>query len=168
MQQRQSVQDILLVEFHDLQLGEQQFRQRNRRGLHVEPFAEGDRVGHPEGADEDIHLPVVSLVEEQQPLPAVDRVKADLRRVAQSLEEPLSLGRRAFRRDPVGVPVLAPEHRKEAILRPQLDRYPAEQPEGRPPPFRLVGDAQGLLDHVGPDIAHAFNDTFRPPLLPVL
>ena len=71
---------------------------------------------HPEGADEDVHLPTVLLVEEQQSLPTVDRVKANLGRVAQSLEELLRVGRHAFRCDPIRVAVLAPEHRKEAIL----------------------------------------------------
>src|SRR3712207_7982194 len=49
--------------------------------------------------------------EEEEPLPAVDRVEADVRRVADGVEEPLRLGRFAPGHDPVEVGVLALEGR---------------------------------------------------------
>src|ERR687897_2804120 len=48
VQQREGVTDVLLIELHDLELGEQQLGQRDRNGLECEPLAEWYLVGHPE------------------------------------------------------------------------------------------------------------------------
>src|SRR5215211_322781 len=156
VQERQGIPNVLLVELYDLQLGQQQLRERNRHRFQSQPLAEADLVAHLEGADEDVHLPAVLLVEEEEALAAVERVETNLGRVAQTLEEPLRLPRGAPGHDPVQVGVVALERRVEAVLRPQLDRHPPEKPENEVLPIRLLGDAQGLLGHVGTDVAHPF------------
>src|SRR3712207_8842710 len=80
--------------------------------------------------------------EEEEPLPAVDRVEADVRRVADGVEEPLRLGRFAPGHDPVEVGVLALKGRVQPVLRPQPDGYPAEEPDRGAVVFCLLGGAQ--------------------------
>src|SRR5215216_1629806 len=154
VQERQGIADVLLVELYDLQLGQEQLRQRDRHGLQGEPFAEADLVGHPEDADENIHLPIVLLVEEQQAFLAVDRVEAHVWPVAHGLEESLRVGRRASSSDPIQIGVLALECRMETIFRPQLDRHPTKQPEGETLPVGRLCDAHGFFHHVGPNVTH--------------
>src|SRR5215218_8009152 len=112
-EQRQGITYVLLVELYDLQLGKQQLRQRDRHRFQGQPLAEADLVAHPEDADEDVHLPVVLLIEEKKALPAVDRVETNLGRVAQTLEETLRLPRGTLGCDPVEVGVIALEGRTE-------------------------------------------------------
>src|SRR3712207_2300578 len=155
VQQSQRVPDVFLVELDDLELGQEQFGQRDRQGLNVESLAKAYLVGHPEGAHQDVHLTIVLAVKVQQSLLTVHRVEANVGLVAQSLEKALHLGRCAPRCDPIQVGVLALERGVEAILGPQLDRHPTEQPERKTLPVGLPRDAQGLFDDVGPEITHA-------------
>src|SRR5215212_4055634 len=120
VQQREGVADILLVELYDLELGEQQLCQRDRNGLDGEPLAERYLVGHPEGADQDVDLPFVLLVEEKEALLAVDRVESDVWYVAYGVEELLRVRRLALGHDPVQVGVFALEGGVQTVLRPQL------------------------------------------------
>src|SRR3712207_3995344 len=48
----------------------------------------------------------------------------------------------------------------ETVRDPQLDGPPAEKPESQVLPLGLLGETQGLLGHVGSDLAH------RPPHAP--
>ena len=91
VQEGEGVADVLLVELDDLELREQELGQRDRERLQGHTLAEGYLVAHPEGADQDVDLPVVLLVEVKQALPAVHRVEPRLRNVSQGLEELLRL-----------------------------------------------------------------------------
>src|SRR5829696_1222363 len=127
VQEGEGVADVLLVELDDLELRKQELRQRDGERLHGHTVAEGDLVAHPEVADEDVDLPVVPLVEEEQPLPAVHRVEPRLRNVPQGLEEPLRLGGFALRCDPIQVRVLP----LEAGARPSRARTLTATPPSR-------------------------------------
>ena len=111
----------------DLELRQEQFGQRDSQWLQGETVAETDLVTHLEGADQDIHLTPVLLVEEQQPLAPVERVEPCLGLVALILKKPLRFGGGPFRRDPIEIRVPALESRVQAILCPDPDRQSPEQ-----------------------------------------
>jgi hypothetical protein len=145
VEQQDGVADVLLVELDDLELGEQQLRQRYRRGVELEALGERDLVAHAEGADEDVDLPAVVVVEEQRALARVHRVERDVRvvaRVAQQLVEParITLGD-----GEVEVLVLAIERRRH-LRGPQADGHPAQEAQvdsglrGEPEKALALGD----------------------------
>ena len=61
VEERDRVTHVLLVQLDDLELREQQLRQRHRLALRGEPALERDLVTHPERADEHVDLPVVRV-----------------------------------------------------------------------------------------------------------
>src|SRR5215211_8328180 len=103
VQEGKGVADVLLVELDDLELGKQELRERDGERLHGHTVAEGNLLAHPELTDKHVDLPVVLLVEVQEPLPAVERVEARLGNVSEGLEEPLHLGGFALLCDPIEV-----------------------------------------------------------------
>ncbi len=75
------VVDVALVplcELHDLQLGEQELRQRDRERLLFQAVGDRDLVAHREVADENVELAGIGLVVEEQPPGSVpDRAGQD-------------------------------------------------------------------------------------------
>src|SRR5215211_2552230 len=155
VQEGEGVADVLLVELDDLELREQQLSERDGERLHGHTVPEGDLVAHPEVADKDVDLPVVLLVEVKQPLPTVHRVEPRLRNVSQGLEEPLRLGGFTLLRNPIQVSVLSLEGGLQAVVRAYFYGHPSKQAKRQVSALGLLGDADGLLDHIGPDIFRA-------------
>src|ERR671920_1392771 len=155
VQEGEGVADVLLVELDDLELRKQELSQRDGKRLHGHTVPEGDLVAHPEVADEDVDLPVVLLVEVEQPLPAVHRIETCLRNVSKGLEEPLHLGGLTLLCDPIQISVLPLEGGLYAVVRTYFYGHPSKQAKRHVVALGLLGDADGLLDHIGPDIFRA-------------
>ena len=113
----------------------------------VEPLLERDLVAHPERADEDVHLPLVRVVVEEEPFAAVHRVEAEVRLVADVAQELLQVARRLLRGREVEVLVLARERGRQAA-RPHVDGDAAEQADRQAGVARGVEDAAALGDDV--------------------
>ena len=127
LEERERVPDVLLVQLRDLELRQQQLGERDRDRIDLEPGVERDLVRHGEGAYEDVDLPVVVDVEEEEPLLPVQGVEGDVRLVTLVPEE---LGRPARplpRRDEVEVRVRAPECRQQVARRAEPDCHAAQE-----------------------------------------
>lgn len=86
-QQRARIQAVLGIEFDDLELGQQQVRERERFCVGVEAIRETDRMAHAECSDEHVELAPVVAVEEEQPAVPVHHVEARVRPIASGLEK---------------------------------------------------------------------------------
>src|SRR2546430_16172234 len=75
-----------LGELHDLQLREQELRQRNRQRLPFQAIGDGNLVAHREVADENVELAGIGLVIEEQAPGSVERVEHLIWYVARSEE----------------------------------------------------------------------------------
>jgi hypothetical protein len=146
-QERVDVVPVLCVQLHDLQLRHQELRERHGHGLDREPLRHRQDVAHLEGPDEDVHLPRVRLVVEEEPAGAVHRVEGSVRLVAFRDEELGDAPALALRRDEVDVAYLAPEGRVEVVAGVQHDRHAAQHAQrdsralgGPQQAHRLLGD----------------------------
>jgi hypothetical protein len=75
---REAVPDVLLVELGDLQLGEEKLGEWDRLLLERQAVTEPDLVRHAESGDEDVDLPPVLVVEEEEALVPVQRVEGNV------------------------------------------------------------------------------------------
>src|SRR5256712_2305771 len=80
---------VLRVNPHHLQLGQQQVSGRERLWMHLKPIVELERVTHAEGPDEDVELPRVALVIEEETAVAMQVVEAPVGNVTELAEQPL-------------------------------------------------------------------------------
>ena len=87
MQEVEDVALVLLVEREDLQLREEQVRERDRPRGDGEPPLERPHVTHLEPADEDVDAPLVLQVVEQQSAVTVQAIELTVALVPELLEQ---------------------------------------------------------------------------------
>ena len=81
-QQAQGVTEILAVDLPDLELGQEQVRERDRRLGAIEPAAQIKAVAHRQFVDQDVHRPAAVRFGIVEPLSAVNGVEQLLGDVA--------------------------------------------------------------------------------------
>jgi hypothetical protein len=84
-QEAGDVAEVLAVDLPDLELGQEQVREREGRAGSAEPAPKVDGVRHPDLVDHDVDRPATVRMPEVQPLRAVDRVEQLLRDVSPPL-----------------------------------------------------------------------------------
>src|ERR1700677_319314 len=87
VEEESDVVGVLTVELPDLQLGQQQVGQRDRRAVDGEPLDERDTVAHLEHVEQHVDLRGVLALLEYQPVPAVERIDLLVRGVAELSED---------------------------------------------------------------------------------
>ncbi len=130
-EQDQGVQDVLAVDLDDLELREEQLRQRERRARLGQAVAEVDAVAHLECIDEDIDRPTARDIDEIRLLLAEQRVLLPIRRVPLGLEE--LIDRRTILRCRREVEIdLGPPRPGRPARRVRANGHPAHQAQGEP------------------------------------
>ena len=88
-QQRLRIDDVLGVDLHHLQLGQQQVGRRERLWMHLKAIVELERMTHAEGPNEDVDLARVALVIEEETAVAMQVVEAPVGDVTELAEQAL-------------------------------------------------------------------------------
>jgi hypothetical protein len=120
----------------DLQLGEEEFGEWDRLLLERQAVTERDLVRHAEGGDEDVDLPPVLVVEEEEALVPVQRVEGNVGLVAVLAEQARCGACARTWGHEVQIVVVARQPRRDAVWGAQENGDPAEQSQGDVPLFR--------------------------------
>src|SRR5918912_1064551 len=159
-QERERVDHVLLVQLHDLELEQQQVGGREGRPGQGEARLEVELVAHLKGAQEDVDLPTVLLVVEEQARGAVQGVEMAVGRVALRGQELAHGLRGAPRRGEVNVLIRARELRPLCRLRTaQPHGHPAQQAQRYALFLRQGHHARALRDDVLDPRAHRYPRT---------
>jgi DNA-binding LacI/PurR family transcriptional regulator len=148
---RPDVLQILLVQMDDLELREKELGKRNRLRLEMQAVGDRDHVAHAELPHEDIDLPAVLSVVEDQARRAVHRVEAGVRLVPELGEKPGYSAAVLPRRHEIDVLVRAREARVHGTVGMELDRHASEDAKDDVRRGGRGNEPASLVDDVRPD-----------------
>ena len=124
----EGVDDVLGVDLHDLQLRQQQVGRRERLRVELKAIVELEGVTHAEPADEDIELPPIALVVEEQAAIAMQVVEAAIGHVPELGQEPLEPAVLAFLDHDVDIAVPSVQRRRTRAVPVEPDGGSTQQP----------------------------------------
>ena len=150
MQQGHDVDEVLLVDLHDLHLGEEEVGRRQAGVRRVQAVAQVDDMTHAELVQEDVHLTAVPGVPEAQAPLSLQRVEGNVGRIAQVFQQPLDGDALPREADKIQIPVLPAQRFPPGAGRMEVDAQAAGQFQDGPRALRGRGEAFCFLDDVGP------------------
>ena len=155
-QERQPVDEILLLRVDDLELGQEQVRRRQRQRLEPEAVAKVEGVAHLEMVEQDIDRGLAGVGAEHQAAMAVDGVEAPLGDEAELLEDAGDAVALRCETHEIQIAVGPGKRRGQGRRAAQPDGHAAEHPErharlrGRSHDAARVGEDVGIGRHATP------------------
>ena len=143
-EQRTAVIRVFGIEFENLQLGQQEFR--NGDGIWVSTYGQGDAVTHRKAADKNVDLAFGAWVVEQQSGVAIEEVEFSVGDVAGSGEHGAYFGLGFGRDERIDIAVTSPG--VVAVWAMQGNGYPAEESDVELLGAGDVHEVLGGLDNV--------------------